>query len=203
MNDETAYPLQWPLGWPRSKWTARSKFGERQSGDVPMTKAVDHLERELQLLGAQHWVISSNVATRLDGKPYGDHRARPGDVGVAVYFTLKAKRTVLACDKWDRPAVNIYAVAKHIEALRGQQRWGVGSVEQAFAGYAALAHRTGPSCWEVLGVPPMASEGEVLHAWRQLATEVHPDVGGTHDKMAEVNAAKDTALATLRSRRAA
>lgn len=60
------------------------------------------------------------------------------DRGAAVYFEMKGKPVSLACDKWNRVEDNIWAIAKHIEALRGQQRWGVGSIEQAFRGYTAL-----------------------------------------------------------------
>jgi hypothetical protein len=108
---------------------------------------------------------------------------------------------VLACDKWNRPEDNLWAIAKHIDALRGQARWGVGSVEQAFAGYAALPHRSGPDPWEVLGVQQTATEAEVLAAFRHKARAAHPDTGGSHDAFAELSQAKDIALATIRSRR--
>ena len=56
---------------------------------------------------------------------------------------------VLACDRWDRPEHNLRAIAKHVEAIRGQERWGVGSVAQAFRGYQALPSRaTGKPWWE-------------------------------------------------------
>jgi len=41
---------------------------------------------------------------------------------------------------------NIAAIAAHIEALRAQERYGVGTIEQAFAGYSALEHRT----WQIV-----------------------------------------------------
>lgn len=196
---ETAFPLQWPMGWPRTAFPGFSKFGERQRGDVSMSRALDFLEAELGRLGAQHFVISTNVSTRLDGRPYAN-QGRPKDTGVAVYFTVKGKRVVLACDKWNRPECNLWAIGKHVEALRGQQRWGVGSVEQAFADYAALVRSTGPSCWEVLGLEPDATEEKILRAWRTLAASSHPDKeGGSHDAMAALNDAKDIALATRRA----
>jgi hypothetical protein len=199
--NEPSYPLKWPLGWPRSKWTSRSKFGNGRDGAL-ISSALDFLEAELGRLGASNYVVSTNSQSRLDGKPRGDQRS--GDTGVAVYFTLKQRRTVLACDKWDRVPDNIWAVAKHIEAMRGQVRWGVGSVEQAFAGYAALNHRTGPSCWEVLGFRDgqVVDEAAVLNAWRTLANVRHPDKpGGSNEAMTELNAAKDTALSTIRNRK--
>lgn len=46
---------------------------------------------------------------------------------------------------------------------------------------------------EVLGFPPDAhpSEPEIQRAYRQKAIENHPDRGGTHEKMVEVNVAKE------------
>ncbi len=100
-----------------------------------------------------------------------------------------------------RSEENLYAIAKHVEALRGQDRWGVGSLDQAFAGYAALQHRTEADPWELLGVATTASEPEILAAYRDKAKSAHPDVGGSHEAFAALSQAKDTALATLRSRR--
>ena len=70
------------------------------------------------MLGAQRIVISTNAELRQDGFPYSNRRA-PEDVGVAVYFTLEGRPYVLPCDKWERVADNLAAIAKHVEAKRG------------------------------------------------------------------------------------
>jgi hypothetical protein len=62
-----------------------------------------------------------------------------------VYFKLHGKDRVLACDKWDRVADNIAAIAAHIDAIRRQDRYGVGTIDQAFAGYSALPPPGGTS----------------------------------------------------------
>jgi hypothetical protein len=191
---EHAFPLQWPLGWKRSQWRTWSKFGDRS-----IDKAVTILLAELRRLGAVNPVISANLALRRDGYP-SSSQPRPADPGIAVYFTLGKRRVVLACDKWERPQENIYAIAKHVEALRDQDRWGVGSIEQAFAGYMALEERTGPSCWEVLEVSPDATEQQILDAYRRKAREAHPDAGGSSEAFVQVTQAKDIALATRRAK---
>jgi hypothetical protein len=196
--DETSYPLHWPNGWPRVVYRNRSKFGHRGSGVVPMTTALDELERQLRMLGAINTVVSTNVQTRLDGRPYANQK-KAADPGAAVYFTLRKKRVVLACDKWLSVEENLYAVAKHIEALRAQERWGVGSVEQAFAGYAALQERTGPSCWEILQISANSTEEQIMAAWRELVKTAHPDAGGSTEAYVALNQAKDIALATKRA----
>jgi hypothetical protein len=162
-----------------------------------MTTALDELERQLRMLGALLPVISTNVQTRLDGRPYANQK-RQTDPGAAIYFTLRKRRVVLACDKWLTVEENLYAIAKHIEALRGQERWGVGSVEQAFAGYAALQERTGPSCWDVLQIAPESNEQQILAAWRERVKTAHPDAGGSTEAYVALNEAKDIALATVR-----
>lgn len=120
----------------------------------------------------------------------------PADPSIAVYFTLKGKPHVLACGKWDRAQDNIWAIAKHIEALRGQNRWGVGSIEQAFRGYTALPETSsGASWWSSLGIPINATPDQVRDAFRAKAKIYHPDSGSApdHEKMVEINLAFEQA----------
>jgi hypothetical protein len=127
---------------------------------ISVNDATGELLGELERLGAAEGpVISTNLKLRLDGLPRSD-QATPADPGVAVYFELDGKTIVLACDKWNRVADNIYAIAKHVDALRGQDRWGVGTVEQAFRGYTALPSGDGTDpWWHVLGVKSHSVDG--------------------------------------------
>jgi hypothetical protein len=101
----------------------------------------------------------------------------------------------LACDKWTRAADNIAAVAGHIEAIRAQDRYGVGTLEQAFAGYTALPAKAGGVDWRAemgfkpeVGVAPEAFDV----VYRRLARERHPDTeGGSHEAMARLNVARE------------
>jgi hypothetical protein len=165
---------------------------------VTVSDATGDLLPELRRLGASRIVISTNVELRRDGLPRSDRR-EPNDPGAAVYFTLKGLPRVLACDKWCGVGENLYAIAKHIEALRGQERWGVGSVEQAFAGYAALPtpSSNGNNCWTVLDIPFGSSVDRINAAYRELSQVRHPDRGGTHESMAALNKAREEALNTV------
>jgi len=202
------YPLSWPTSWPRTPRHRRtdSPFFSQKSqssgsgtnlrswktrGKRSMADSIDDVHRELRALGVSNAVISTNVETRLDGLPYSNRRA-PDDTGAAIYFKLKGRPVVLACDKWNRVEDNLYAIAKHIEALRGQERWGVGSVEQAFAGYAALPPPGGSqaeSWWMVLGVAHNANFVQVRDAYLAKCKDAHPDRGGSHDAMVRITAA--------------
>jgi hypothetical protein len=166
-----------------------------------MAQATEFLSRELHRLSAGHIILSTNVELRIDGLPYSG-RSAPADAGAAVYFDLKGKASVLACDKWNLVQDNIWAIARHIEALRGQARWGVGSVEQAFRGYAAIPEKTGGSnWWEVLGVAINASESQVMEAFRLLAKKHHPDFGGDPEMFIRLTTAYDQAMALHRGKK--
>lgn len=203
---DSSYPLAWPVAWPRCRNPTRAKFGTssvrdgqtwRSRNSLTVAGARQRLLDELDRLGAREVVISTNLRARNDGLPYSN-AAEPADSGAAVYFRLKGEPRVLACDKWDRVADNLAALAKHIEAIRGQVRWGVGSLEQAFGGYRALtAMGATKQWWEVLGVEPDATI-EVVEAKRdKLLMKHHPDRGGSHSMAAEINAAFDQARREL------
>ena len=82
--------------------------------------------------------VLRGIRLRLDGLPYSN-QTPPADKGVAVYFTHKKQAMCFACDRWDRVQDNIYAIAMTIQALRGIERWGSGSmVEQAFLSVSTL-----------------------------------------------------------------
>jgi hypothetical protein len=140
-------------------------------------------------------VVSSNVPRGEKGAPLGS-AAEPKDPGVAVYFQFKGRPTTLACDAWTRAADNMTAIAQHIDALRRIKRYRVGTLDQVFAGYAALTAGAA-SWWDVLGVRPNATLSDVEDAFRRLAKEHHPDAGGSHEAMARLAAARDTARREL------
>lgn len=207
-GEANAYPLAWPAGWKRTPPHQRghAAFGAMKARNgssyaarvsLTLTEARGRLVAELDRLGAINEILSTNLHLRLDGWPKSG-QAAPVDPGAAVYFTLKGRATVLACDKWERVEDNIAAIAKHIEALRGMERWGVGSIEQAFTGYAALPPPA--PWWKTLKLDtPDASQDAIERAWRVLARNAHPDVpGGSHDKMTALNVARDEGLASLK-----
>ena len=188
-----AHPLTWPQGWPRARSRRAAAFHERNGTSqkqLTLATAVDRLEAELEKLGAKAAILSTNRPRRLNGM-ISAAGAEPGDPGVAVYFKLKGRDTVLACDTWTRVADNANAIAKHIEAIRGMDRWGVGTVEQVFTGYQALP--APEQWWQVLDVAQSATPTEINDAYRRLAASAHPDAGGSTAAMARLNAARDAA----------
>lgn len=188
-NDISAYPLTWATIYPRTPQHKR----EAARFEVGFSVARDDLLNELRLLGAKNLVMSSNVPLREDGLPYAKYK-EPDDPGVAVYFQIKDKNYALCCDRWLKVKDNLRAIGLHIAAMRGMERWGVGSLEQAFMGYQALPPQANEKkWWDVLSVSPRASDDEVREAYRKLARQHHPDYGGSPDKMAAINAAYEQA----------
>jgi hypothetical protein len=189
-SEQPSYPLFWPVGWKRTARPEGSRFSK-----VSMDHASRSVINELARMGVRDFnvEISTNVQLRRDGLPMSNQR-QPQDTGAAVYFKLKEKPCVLACDRWNRVECNLWAIAKHIDAQRGRIRWGVGTLDQAFAGYAALPPPSGSrDWWAVLGVSRESSMDVIKTAYRDLARVFHPDSGGTSNQMAELNGALATA----------
>lgn len=196
MSGDRRFPLHWPDNWKRTAYRRHSRFGAERTRPS-ISRALDTIDAEMRrLVGSAPWVLSTNLRLRNDGWPYAT-QANPDDPGVAIYFTLKKREHALACDKWRTVAENIWALAKHIDALRGMDRWGVGSVEQAFGGYAALPP-SADDWWLVLEIPRASAIDEIEQAYRGRAFKAHPDRGGDHALMARLNAARDAAVAEKR-----
>lgn len=186
-----AYPLTWPEAQPRTHAMRRrvSQFV------IGFGRARDDLLRELDLLGARQVIISSNVPVRRDGLPLAN-ASEPVDPGVALYFERKGKPYAIACDTYQKVRHNLRAIGVTVASLRTIERHGSSRMlEQAFTGFASLpAHMVEPSWWDVLEISPEASVQDIVVAHKRLAEKHHPDVGGTHERMARVNRARDVAL---------
>lgn len=210
MNENvTRWPLSWPDGWKRTPLHQRlaarftkqeARYGENntswmQKRALSFTEACDRLESQVRLFHAERPVISSNVELGMRGTPVareGDKQL--ADPGVALYFTLKGQARCLACDLYRTPAGNIAALAAHIDALRRIDRYGVGTLDQAFAGYAPRLQAAPSEWWIVLGVPRVSSAHTINDAFTRLMREAHPDAGGSDAAAARLTEARAAAL---------
>lgn len=186
------YPLQYPIGKPRTQYPERSKF--KPGSIYEEAKSVFH---QLELMGAYDIIISSNMQYRADGLPYT--RQNVHDTGVAVYFKSESgEEQCIPCDSWVTLEENLRAVAKTIEAMRGIERWGGKSLmNAAFSGFKALPSaivtpppdRPHRDWWIVLGVDRNADPQTVKQAYRRAQGTAHPDAGGSSLDFQEVQAA--------------
>lgn len=184
----TGYPLSWPAGFPRSQRRERGAF------KTTLARALENVETSLRLFGkdsgrpVQGIVLSSNVSL-------GAHY--PPDPGVAAYFAWEQMQVCIPVDRYDTVAANLQAIHHIIEARRVELRHGtLALVRASFAGFKALP---APRGWrEVLGVTEATKEA-VERAFRERARLLHPDVGGTDNAMADLNAARAAALREVSS----
>lgn len=190
-----AYPLQWPEGWPRTKsYQQKNGTFKRDGKWITVSAACERVLLELERLdiGRDDIVISTNLKTRLDGLPRSD-QSEPSDHGAAVYWeTKKGTRRVMAIDRYNAVADNLAAIAATLEAMRAIERHGGAQIlDRAFTGFTAIPAPTSTRHWrEVIGVPPAERDLSVIRAaYRRRASVSHPDKGGTHEAMTELNKA--------------
>lgn len=235
---KSAFPLAWPAGVARTKFPESAPFHSiktttRQWSDghvskdqkrIPLENSAAYKDLVNQLnriRGVRTVMVSSNLdINEKTGICYFDGPTKPnGDAGVAAYWTVSVHRAgqstlvpyCMPCDKWQRVADNLSAVARSVEALRGMDRWGCVSVEQAFSGFAALPPGSGESVgeasvaidWrEALSMGRTWPEGMELAEllliartrYRQLMIDAHPDKpGGSTERAAMLNRALELA----------
>lgn len=220
-----AYPLRWPDGWKRTPHAKRERgyqfksktqwdpaSGRSSGGNLPtFSSGRRALMEELRMLGARSVVISSDILLRTDGGVHGSVRPDRFDMenpGIAVYFILNNRSTVMAQDAFDSPGCNLRSLTLAVEAMRALGRHGGGTMmSKAFDGFSALPPPEGSKprrpWWEVLKYPADPTERDFLTVrevearWRALSMKAHPDQGGSHEQMAELNAAKEDAVKEL------
>lgn len=194
-----AYPLAWPEGWPRTpigkRADGRRRFQRPGQGDWGFRDAHSALMDEIARHGGRMIVVSTNRPLGKRGAPLSSVRI-PEDDGVAIYFTRAGKPVVMACDRFLRAEHNMRSLTLALDAMRALERHGGGvMMERAYAGFTALPAPGAARPWHVvLGVSPDASRAEIEAAHRRLIAEHHPDRGGSPERAAEINAARDAGL---------
>lgn len=204
----TRFPLAWPFG------RSRLPYGRRKSGKfttkgadgwqkpISVAAAMDRLEAEVRRLGGVNTLLSTNLDTRLDGRPRSD-RSNPADPGAALYFTLAGKPMAMACDAFYEVAQNIAALAAHIEATRAIERYGVATAAETLQAFQALPSpppedpksRPWREVFELVGVPNVDVE------YVQAIYRVHAKRRATDTAaLAELNVARDEAISELAPR---
>ena len=215
----TSRYLDWPEGWPR---TPDHKRCGGYHFKTTVKKAAHDVEQEVRRLGGRSLRISVDLPPLVSGD--GFHAGRNAwDPGVAIYFMLRGRPHVMACDTYQRTEHNLRALALTVESLRAIERHGAsGILDRAMAGFAALPpgspgtpERPHRPWWEVLGVPqiggvrfeeiggdprhpmrkPLLAMAESLY--RDLVPKAHPDRGGSTDAMVELAAAIEECRAAL------
>lgn len=194
----SASPLTWPVGVSRTPAydRQRARFSQKDSSrygtkNVTVSEATHRLMAQITSFTryGRDWVIdpddviiSTDLKLRLDGFPRSG-QIEPEDSGIAIWFWMDDEPYCYPCDKWDRIADNIVAVSKHLEAMRGMDRWGVGTIKQAFSGWKALPSpdQVSAKSWrDVLEAHGLTEWKEIKRQAAVMKSRAHPDKqGGT------------------------
>lgn len=181
-----AYPLQWPEKFPRATRREQSRF------KTTLPVALGKVQNSLRL-------FSSDSGKKIDGlvisSNYSLGANNPADPGVAVYFTWDGIQVCIPVDRYTKLEDNLTAIHHVIEARRTELRHGtLALVRASFTGFAALPPPNSKPWRDVLGINGPATREIVQAAYRRLASERHPDTGGSDAMMTELNNARDAAL---------
>jgi hypothetical protein len=191
MTAPSRYPLAWPAGWPRGEPPSGRRPGNFK---ITLDKALQELGWEIERMGGRYPVISSNVELRRDGEMRRG-APEPHDRGVAVYFELKGKQKVFACDTFTSVRDNVRAIGLTIEALRSIERYGATAMlDRALSAFVALPPPSAPTHWDVLGLRPGSDREAIAESFRAKAKELHPDKRGSDAAMRALIDARNAAL---------
>jgi hypothetical protein len=186
----SSFPLSWPEGFPRTPPHKREKGAFRTSYNDALKNVVASLRAFAKDSGKpiNEPVLSSNTNFM------GDNPT--GDPGVAVWFTWEQMQVCIPVDRYMTAAANLQAIHHIIEARRTELRHGtLALVRATFQGFKALP---APEHWSsVLRLSRNATREHVERAFRDLAKSAHPDAGGSAERMATLNAARERALREL------
>jgi len=188
-----AFPLSWPEGFPRAKTREAGRFKTSLAG------ALKNAQDSLRLFGSDsgravtNVILSSNVTLG---------QAKPADPGVAAWFLWDGEQRCIPVDRYTTVEANLQAIHHILEARRVELRHGtLALVRASFQGFTPALPPPGARkrAWrEVLGLShvPLVniSRATIENAYRGLARDRHPDAGGSHDAMSELNRARDEAL---------
>jgi hypothetical protein len=185
------YPLHWPEGHPRTPPEKRltSQFKTTLAG------AVKNVADSLRKFGTDSGQPVKNIVATTNVGGINLSASEPKDSGVAVWFEWDGATRCIAVDRHRKPEENLQAIHHILEARRTEVRHGgIVIARTAFRGFIALAAPGAKPWWDVMGVKRDATLDEINAAYRTRANVAHPDNGGTHEAMTELNAARAAAL---------
>jgi len=187
-ENASVYPLQWPAGFPKTSRRESSRF------DTSLFKALENVKGALQKFGSDSGKKLSDI---IISSNYSLSDTKPGEPGVAVYFTWDGERTCIPVDRYTLVEDNLQAIFHCIEAKRTMLRHGgVNLVKAAFRGYAALPNPDAVNWRDVLDYRGF-DLAECKLAYRRAIGNAHPDKGGNDAQAAIVNKAWEMAQGEL------
>lgn len=192
--------------WPREE----TKDRKRGQFRVARIQLMDHLDAELEKIGARNLVIQAGFSEgdlRIDGTPRANCKG-PSHPGVVVSFDSDKGPLMFACDTYLEWEDNLRAIALTLEHLRAVERYGATKHGEQYRGYTAIPASHDSSGFRsadeaarfLLQAAGFAGEdpSNVIHnrngirdmVYKKAAGSLHPDRGGSHDQFVKVQQAK-------------
>lgn len=196
--DRTSGEVDWPTALGKrtdpAAYRSTSRFG------VTLARALDEIERQLDLLGADDYRLSTAAPHRKsDGRPYAD--AKPDDPAVVVRWFVGEDRYAVGCDRYDHWRDNARSVGLYLEEKRKMADRPIATVENEFtvaqlpSGDDDQRHITlDRPAHEVIGVQQDAPKSVIKAAVRERKKEAHPDQGGSQRELKRVLRAEQELL---------
>ena len=177
---ETAFPLEWPKSFPRTKHREYGRFNTHFSVAVGNVHRALHNFAKDSHKEIDDLRISCNVTPSI---------RRPEDPGVCIMFLWDGLQVALPIDRYTLVSQNLQSAYHVIQARRAELRHG--SLELVRCSFKAHLLSSSPleDWWKVLGIPVHATTEEIRAAYQKLASENHPDKGGSEEAMSRINRA--------------
>ena len=188
------------VNWPNWKEHTKSRrSGQFESGDIAKSvkRIVDEVNKfsryasRTKALEISVWTNKTNKDGSFSGG-YDNGQAPE----VVVKFDLDGTDYVIPCDVFTYASQNLCAIAKTIEGLRANERYGVMTMKQMMAGVAELPRVSSAArkaWWEVFDIVRNSSKTHIEARYRELAKFRHPNAGGTDQEWHELQEAYEIA----------
>lgn len=200
---------------PLTSWPVGKPFGRKRSPfRTDRNAALSLLAYELSRIGAKTFEIEMDIpdwAINRDGSLHGGLKASQMGVRVVVRANTTKGLITLPSGTYTEQRANIYAVAMTLEKLRAVDRYDVTMEGQQYQGFTAIPASTSmttkvEAAWQLLAdildeAKPTTRDRPLLDRfYRDSAKVAHPDAGGSEERMAAVNRARETILLDLGER---
>lgn len=160
----------------------------RMRTDVRLEDTEKHLGWCFEKWGVRDYSVDYNMPEK-GRDAVASRYFQPSERGVTVRWRRPdGSPVVLSMDAHERPRDNLRVLYLAIDSIRLNEKRGVdaGTMRSAYLQLNAPADE---NPYQRAGIRPGMTRDEALQQYRAKAKDLHPDLGGTDEQMAALNAA--------------
>lgn len=191
------YPLKLPKNWTSTPASSR-QFNSNFPRTLTFAEAIRFLEDELSRLKADAVTCYSNYQN------LNNERLRKklgNDTGISIHIKTSRGSYLIACDKWNLPEQNIYALHLTLRALLNMEEWGAITLAHALHCFSAEGNvvikeefsNALPEWMQTLGIGPTATLDDAHALYRYKVKQC----GNEEEALMQLNLAMDEAKRLL------